>query len=571
MVRNDTAQFVRTALSGRLNRRQILERGLALGVGTPLLTTLVASAPAATAAPGSQSRSWRTGKQFVDSGTLTVIIGSGTNDIDPHSTYTTIGSAICLAAYEMLIRYQDDTTDAFEPALAESWELNQDSSSVTFTIPANVLFHDGTVCNAEAVKQSMVRFRRMERGPYIVLQRFVDDPETQIEVVDETTVRFNLGQPQPLFLPAMASSYGPYIVSPSAWQENATEDDEWAHEFLSFEAVGTGPYRLVENSVNERVVLERFEEYHRGWEADHFSEVIMRVVPENATRRQLLEQGEADGLTYNLTPEDVEALRSAEDLTVLTYPSTRVNWAILNVPRLLTVEARQGLCYAFPYDQVIEGAYGGLLTRSGPIPSTVQGYDPDVFLYQSDFERARELLLAGGFAEGDTIDMEIPSEYEEDRVTAQLFQASLAEIGFNLQITELDSATINDIIFGEAPAEEKAMILGGWAWWPDYNDPHNQLAPNFLESATGGGGSNAGGWINERFEEIMAEAEDFEGQEQLQELMIEAQNILTEQDPPAIFYGEVIYHTILRNDIRGFVPNPLYLESYLFYDMYREA
>jgi peptide/nickel transport system substrate-binding protein len=557
-------------LSGRLTRRQILERGLALGVATPLLTTLMHAAPATSAAPAGQRRQLQAGMQAVDSGAITAIITSGTNDVDPHSTYTTYGSLICLNAYEMLIRYLDDTTDQFEPALAQSWEANDDNTAFTFTLPENALFHDGTVCNADAVKQSMVRFRRLELGPYIVLQRFVDDPENQIEVVDDTTIRFNMTQPQPLFLAAMASSYGPYIVSPAAWEENATEEDPWAHEFLSFNAVGTGPYRLVENSVNERVLFERFEEYHGGWEGNHFSEVTLRVVPENATRRQLLEQGEADVLTNILTPEDIEALEASETLTVMKYPSTRVNWAILNVPRLMTVEARQGLCYAFPYDAVLEGAYKGLMTRSGPIPSTVKGFDPDVFLYPTDLERARELLTAGGFAEGDTFDMEIFAEYEEDQITAQLFQASLAEIGFNLQITELDSATLNDIIFGDAPAEEKAMILGGWAWWPDYNDPHNHLAPNFLESATRGGGSNAGEWVNERFEEIMTEAEHYESEEQLQELMIEAQNILTEQDPPAIYYGETIYYTVIANNIRGFVPNPLYLESYIFYEMYRE-
>ena len=36
----------------------------------------------------------------------------------------------------------------------------------------------------------------------------------------------------------------------------------------------------------------------------------------------------------------------------------------------------------------------------------------------------------------------------------------------------------------------------------------------------------------------MAEAEHFESEEQLDELMKEAQNILTEQDPPVIYYGQ---------------------------------
>lgn len=536
-----------------------------------MLSALLLRNPSVSAAPSQQTRSWRSGLQFEDSGTLNVIVAAGANDIDPHSSYSTMGGVIALTAYEMLVRYKGDSLEEIEPMLAESWEANDDNTSFTFTLPENVLFHDGTVCDAQAVKDSMVRFRRLEMGPYIVLQRFVDDPESQIEVVDARTVRFNMTRSQPLFLPAMASSYGPYVVSPTAFTENATDDDPWAHQFLSFEAVGTSPYRLVENSTVERVRFERFEEYHRGWEGPHFSEIVMRIVPENSTRRQLLEEGEGDVLTNILTGEDVVALQDNANLTVLTYPSTRVNWAILNVPRLGTVEARQGLSYAFPYDEVITGAYQGLLKRSGPIPSTVQGADPNVFLYPTDLEKARELLTTGGFPEGSSIDMLVVAEIIEDNVAAQLFQASLAEIGINLEIKQIDLATFDEVIFGDAPPEEKEMILGAWAWWPDYNDPQNQLAPNFLASAQGGGGSNGGGWVNERFEEIMAEAEQFEDEEQLQTLMIEAQQILTELDPPVIYYGEALYYTIMQNDIRGFVANPLYLESYFFYDMYREA
>jgi peptide/nickel transport system substrate-binding protein len=468
----------------------------------------------------------------------------------------------------MLVRYKGDSTEVVEPFLAESFEANEDNTLFTFTLPENVLFHDGTVCDAQAVKDSMIRFRRLEMGPYIVLQRFVDDPESQIEVVDARTVTFSMTRPQPLFLAAMASSYGPFVVSPAAWAENATEDDPWAHEFISFNAVGTGPYRLVENITTELVRFEKFDEYHRGWEGPHFSEVVMRVVNENSTRRQLLEEGTSDAITSLLTGEDVQALSENPNLNTMIYPTTRVNWAILNAIRL-GVDARRGLSYAFPYDEVIEGSYSGMLERSGPIPSTVRGADPDVFLYPTDLDRAAELLTAGGFPAGSSFDMLVVSETVEDTITAQLFQASLAQIGIDLSITEIDLATYEEIIFGEAPAEEKETILGSWEWWPDYNDPHNQLAPNFLESAIGGGGSNGGAWVNERFEEIMAEAEVFEDEDQLLELMKEAQQILTELDPPAIYYGETLMYTILQNDIQGFVPNPLYLESYFFYDMYR--
>ncbi len=570
MTDTQKAVFFRRALNGRMGRREVIETGLRLGIATPLLTALAAMPAVASASSGRRVAPARAAAQASDSGTLTVLFEGGTNDIDPHSSYTTLGSMVCLGAYEMLVRYKGDSTFEYEPALAESWALNADLTSCTFTLPKNVLFHDGTVCDATAVKESFTRFRKMELGPYIVIERFVDDPDTQIVVVDDVTVRFDFDRPQPLFLAAMASSFGPFIVSPQAWKDNATDSDEWAHEWLSFNAVGTGPYRLVENTLNEGVRMERFEDYHRGWDGNHFSEIFIRNVPETSTRRQLLERGEADISTYNLLASDVAELQKVDTLEVQIYDSTRVNWAILNVPKLKTIEARQGLCYAFPYQGNIDSISRGLLKRSGPIPSTMRGYDPDAFEFPTDLDKAKELLLAGGFQEGDSFEYVVSSDVADDKTTAQLFQANLQQIGFDLNITEVDLATYDDMIYGDSGAEERPDIMGGWAWWPDYNDPWNQLAPNFLISAQGGGGSNGGDYANERFEELMQEAEAFTIEDELDTLMKEIQQILIQDDPAAIFFGETKYYTVLKKGIGGFVPNPLYLGTYLFYDLYRD-
>jgi peptide/nickel transport system substrate-binding protein len=260
-------------------------------------------------------------------------------------------------------------------------------------------------------------------------------------------------------------------------------------------------------------------------------------------------------------------LKSVPTLQVLTYPSTRVNWVTMNAVRLKTPDVRRGFSYAFPYDDVLNGVYKGLLTRSGPIASTVTGYDPNVFLYQTDLEQAKQLILSGGFAEGDSFDFVVTAGEETSRSVAQLFQANLQQIGFNLEITELDIATIESIVYGEQPVEEKPIFID-WAWWPDFNDPWNQLNPNFTESMIGGGGSNPGGYVNDRFEQIMTEAVNADAAT-LTELMKEGQSILTEQDPPAIYYGQSLYYTILGADIQGFVANPLYLAAYPFWSMSR--
>jgi peptide/nickel transport system substrate-binding protein len=559
------------ARAGRLSRRQLLETGLRLGLASPVILSLIEAAPRSVGAAPGNSLSVVTAPRTAQegsSGTLQVLLTAGTEDIDPHYSYSTLSSTVALMVYEMLLILKGDSADEFEPMLAESWEASEDQSTYTFKLFPDVMFQDGTPANAQAVKDSYTRWIELEGSPVNVITRFCDSPD-KMEVVDETTLRFNLGSPQPLFLAAMASAYGPSVISPTAIAENATKEDPYAHEWAKASAVGSGPYTLESNSLNEGLVLKKFDGYHRGWEGNHFDQIIFRVVPEDGTRRQLLERGEADAAAFNLTFEAVEAMRSNPDLQVVEYPTTAVSWVIMNAPRLLTKEVRQGLSYAFPYDDVINEVFKGLMKRSGPIADSVRGYDPDVFLYQTDLDKAKELILAGGFKEGDVFEYMVDSTLESEQVIAQLFQANLQQMGFDLELVSVDYATLEATIFGDAPPEERPHMIAGWGWWPDYNDPWNQLWPNFTEANVGGGGSNAGGWVNERFEEIMAEAEHFENEEQLDELMKEAQNILTEQDPPVIYYGQVVRYTVLGADIQGFVPNPLYLDSFNIYGMSR--
>src|SRR5215207_8234848 len=139
------------------------------------------------------------------------------------------------------------------------------------------LFHDGTPCDAQAVKDSFTRFLEMVQGPVNVIARFVSDPN-QMEVVDPATIQFNLERPEPLFLAAMASEYGPLVLNAKLVEEHKTEDDPFASEWFSQNMVGTGPYRMTENEPNSHVTLEWFDGYHGGWAGNHFDRIVMRIV-----------------------------------------------------------------------------------------------------------------------------------------------------------------------------------------------------------------------------------------------------------------------------------------------------
>jgi ABC-type transport system substrate-binding protein len=190
----------------------------------------------------------------------------------------------------------------------------------------------------------------------------------------------------------------------------------------------------------------------------------------------------------------------------------------------------------------------------------VRGYDPDIFLYQTDLAKAKELLQAAGINEGDSFEYVLESGNAVEDVVAQLFQANLQSIGITLEILSIDPSTVSDMVYSDADPEILPHFFGGRGWWPDYNDPYNQLYPSFVEASIGGG--NASRWVNPRFEELMAQAAVYTEEDELVTLMKEAQNILTEQDPPAIYYGQQLWYTVLRKDIEGFGWNPLYLSSY---------
>lgn len=557
---------VQTAQGGlrgvALSRRALVGGAAALGGG------LAAFGPAGGGrAAGFRSETRFALRQTDDSGTFTALLARGLPDLDPHSAYDGVASSVIIGVYETLITLKGTSTTDYAPALAREWSANADETEWTFTLGDGITFHDGSVCDAEAAVASFRRLLNLQMGPFDVLGRFVASPD-DIIAVDPLRVRFTLKSAHPLFLAAMSSQYGPLVVSPTAVAANATDDDPLAHNWLLANMVGTGPYRVVELEPSERVVLERFDNYHGGWDDRHFSGVVFRVVPDTNTRRQLIESGDADGLVNTLTPEAKEDMKNNPAVQVLEYPTTAVAWATFNCgAQLADPDARQGLSYAFPYAEVRQGVMRGLYEATGgPLTPRVRGYDPNILVYETDLDRAKT-LLDGTVGAGATFSWMIAADNELSAAIAQLFQANLQQIGYDLAIEAIDQASLIDLAYGVTDPADKPDAIGDWSWFPDYNDAYNQIAPNFQSD----GGSNIGFYANDRVDEILATLAPGVAGDAYDDLAAEAQALLTEQDPPAIFMGAKRYYTVLGADIRGFAANPIYLEGYNLYEMSREG
>jgi peptide/nickel transport system substrate-binding protein len=542
---------------GRLSRRALLRTGTVVGL-TPLLTQ-TSRDPSLLRGASAQA----------PAATLTIGQVESPFDLDPHSNYEYVAARVIRGAYEGLIALKGGATDEYDGLIAERWESNVDRSVWTFHLRQGVTFQDGSPCDAQAVRASYERLLSLGKGPSRILGRFVSDPQ-QITAPDDKTVEFTLDRPQPLFEAAMASLYGNPVVNVNVARAHEQEDD-WGTAWLQTHAdgAGTGPYRIVEFEPGERAVLEWYEGYWGGWEGTHFDTIVIRTVPEVETLRQLLEHGDVDILDrWSIRHETLPTLEEHPDIQVDAQTSSEVEYFILTeTGPLAAPEARQAMCYAFPYREVIEGVFRGYAKQAaGPVAEKVRGFAPETFQYTTDLTKAKELFAQAGVTEG--TELRLMQPMEGDQAPAQLFQANLAEIGIQLSIEAVDFGTYLAIFFGDTPAEERPHVMR-WSWQPDYNDAWTLLDQTVSCHAWGSFGGNAGFYCNERVDELLTQAEETTTAETYEAALAEAQQILSRDDPAAIYYAQPEWVTVLRRDVAGFVFNPIYIGTYDLHKLHR--
>jgi peptide/nickel transport system substrate-binding protein len=475
------------------------------------------------------------------------------SDLDPHSAYDAGSGVVLQGPFEGLIRLKPGTTDEIAPVLAESWSANTDQSVWSFQLRDGVTFHDGTPLDAEAARASFERLLTLGLAPSTVLGRFISDP-AMIAAPRPRTLVFNLGRPQPLFEAALASPYGTAVINVAALRDHEVEGD-WGHAWAqtNSEGLGTGPYHIVAFDSENGAVLERYDGYWGGWDGEHFDQIIIRVVVEPETRRALIENGDIDMAT-TLPLSSIRELEQHPDLIVDRRYTLAVQYLAMTVAGPLTSpEARRALCCAFPYDEVITGVYEGFAKRAvGPIAELGRGFASETVLYHTDLERARSLLRTAGIAEGTVLTLLLPAGNQDSAAIVELFQANLAQVGVTLDIQVVDFATYIGLAFGDAPAEERPNLFPAF-WQPDYNDGWNQLWPQVSCAAWQTG--NVGHYCNPQVEMLLEQAKVAFDAASYQAALSEIQQIVTHDDPAAIYLAQAQWLTVLQRAVAGFAPD----------------
>ena len=529
-----------------------------------LLGGLLALAP-----PSSFARD-RAAAASIDAGTVVLATGGGPADLDPASIVTAGANVLVVANIaEGLVTYDGSNIDRFVPLLATSWRSNADRSVWTFRLRHGVAFHTGRCCmDANDVKYNIARDVLANLAGAYIFGRYLTNPMKQIKVVDRYTVEFDLGRPQYTFINALASKNCGMILDARAVTAHATKGDPWAHNWATNHDAGTGPYVLRQWSRNVQETLVRFPGYWQGWGGKHFSTVVLREVAEPTTRRELLEKGQAD-ITGALTPQDYVALSKNPAVKVIAPYATEVGYiAMAGSGPLASPLARQALSYAFNYDAYLQAAFKGYARRAyGPLAAPLFGYDPKTFHYNTDLAKARALLQQAGLRPGTTLTYMFVAAFPAERIAGLILQAQLAQLGIALTLQGVSQPTEGNVYFGSAPANKRPNLMA-YEWWPDYNDPWDNLVPMIDSASAGAAGANIGFYRNARVDALLADAKVAAPARVLADART-LQDITGRLDPPAIWTFEPAVVSILSRSLQGYVPNPLDIGVYSFYPMYR--
>jgi len=328
------------------------------------------------------------------------------------------------------------------PELAESWTMTPDGKVITFKLRRGVKFHDGTPFNAAAVKFNWDRMLKANLSPAGKYKTYAN--EDSVEVVDEYTVRFKQTDPTPAVLDYFAGGAKFYFSSPTYVQKYMKADDPLALKWMATHACGTGPYELAEWEPDSRYVFKRFAGYWGGTPdikpGARFERITYKIVKDPSALRMMLEKGDID-VAEKLPADAIDQLSKTPGVKIKMADIWKIVFMIMNCqkPPFDNVKVRQAISYAINYDELIKHVEKGRAKRlTGTMMEGFQGYDPNLFKYTLDVQKAKQLMKEAGFPDGfKTTLLYSADRYMGFELMSVMIQSYLKRVGIEVSLQKM--------------------------------------------------------------------------------------------------------------------------------------
>ena len=444
-------ELMNAATSGKLSRRSVLKRGVALGLSAPAIAALLAACGSSSTTPAATtaaSTTAATTAATTASGGTTATSASGTSATPAATTAATAtqaassgprggGGAIRLLWWQaptilnchLSSGTQDfdaaricleplieaDTNGKLFPVLAAEVPsvgngVAADGKSVTYKLRSGVKWHDGQDFTADDVKFTF---------------DWVSNPETaattsgnflavdSVDVVDPLTVKVNFKDPNPDWFTPFRSGEG--VIIPQHIMKDFMGTAGHSAPF-NLKPIGTGPFKVDSFTPGDNVQYSIFSDY---WEPGkpHFDTVNMKGGGDaTSASRAVIQSGEVD-YAWNIQVEEavMKQIEGAGNLgkfitwagggtekLLMNYsdPNTDVNGEKSSVtvphPHFKVLEVRQALNMSVDRDSIATQLYGRGGKATPYVQNIVTSILPPGIKYTYDLKQAAALLDKAG-------------------------------------------------------------------------------------------------------------------------------------------------------------------------------
>ena len=492
-----------------------------------------------------------------EEGTIVIAYDGDIDHIEPMQFRSIAAYDATANLYEPLVQQelidQGDNvyigSDEYIGAGAESFEVSDDGMTYTFNLRQDATFADGTPITANDYYYTL---KRALEGPgYITLLTgfMAVTSIDQVEVVDDYTLKITTAQPVAL-AEVILSFQVLGAMSQATADANATAEDPWAENFFRTNSNSSGPYIITSWNAGVEYVFEPNPNYWRGPEFFNNCKVIFRVVPEAATREQLLRAGDVDvalGVPYG----DLEELEADPNITIHHVPTTRVYHAGMNLNQkpFDDVRVRKALSMVVPYQAIVDNViYGYGANPGSPIAEGMATHTKDFFTFdQATVDEAKALLVEAGYPDGFTVDLVVPQEDQARVDSATWIQSGAAEIGVTVNVNALPVAQYNELLNAMDESGKHNLPFYIFEWYSWGNDPAFQFTWNFKC----GQFTNYSNTCNEELDQIIADLTLNSDPAFREERSKRGQEIVVQEEVPWIYLYAPEWIIATRSNVSG--------------------
>lgn len=401
------------AARGRVSRRQLIGRGLALGLSVPTITTLLAMHPGRTFAAGG--------------GTLKIGYDAEIQFLDPQKLQSGQDLLPSTLIFGRLTSW-DATMLSPQPDIAESWTVSADGLTYVFKLRSGVKFHTGRKLTADDAVFSYQR--ALDIGPK---GRGAGELREVASFSATGPLEFTvkLKQPSAVFLPS-TGHWALCIVD-----KNTVDKIDTA-------PVGTGPFTFGEWVPEVHVTYKKFAGY---WNAEKLAgwpdEVTSQPITEALTRIANLQSGQID-LAANIPAQFLSQIQSDSNLQLFRQPYTAAYWTIaFNVtkPPFDNVKLRHAVARAIDKEAIHKNVfYNSGEVGCSLIPSGHWAYDPSIQCEGRDVAAAKVLMQEAGVAPGLKVTYKFDGGDAPEEPIGEILKQNLADIGIDVTLQSMESA-----------------------------------------------------------------------------------------------------------------------------------